>query len=373
MSKCITYVIKSPADFKSDLYHNRFMHLIFFLSFNSSVSLLSPQPEKDKRNALSHMQEQQQPSCLPPVRNPFKAPAVEDKDSAWKKMQGSGLMAKDGDPRPPAKESETYQKDNVDCAVALVEKERDQKSKLSDAYPGKDLPPGMRIKKKVSDEKSSPNGNGGGKVQDKARKDDYQKSGEAEKKISSSSAKALQAETGSRTTLLKHSDLKKPTDDKTCAELSNPTDDKTPDESPPSSFTQASKDSANSHRTSNKQSRSADSHRSSKSQDDDDDDDVVLVSVNAVAQKSPVTAVQTTLTTFPGFNPASKVKSQDDPRGLRGLLTAQLQQKKVSGKVEISCVLRSFHDSCSPCNGSHFCFSIFSFTFLLVLRPLCLW
>lgn len=310
----------------------------------------------------------QQPSCLPPVRNPFKAPANENKDSEWKKMQGGGLMAKDGDACPPAKESEIYQKENVDCAVALVEKDRDQKSKLSDTYQGKDLPPGMKLKKKVSDEKSSPKGYGRGKVQDKVRKDDYQMSGKAEKNISSFSAKAVLAGTEGRTTLLKHSDLKKPTDDKTCAELSNPTVGKTPDESSPSSFTQASKDSANSHRTSNKQSRSADSHRSSKCQDDDDDsdEDVVLVSVKPAAQKSPATAVQKTLTTFPGFHPASKVKSQDDPRGLRGLLTAQLQQKKVSGQVKISCVLGSFPDSFSPCNGSHL-------PFTLVFRPLCLW
>ncbi|XP_029699968.1 transcription termination factor 2 isoform X6 [Takifugu rubripes] len=267
-------------------------------------------PKKDKRNPLSHTQ--QLPSCLPSVRNPFKAPEKEDKDSEWRKMQGAGSVAKDGEACPPAEGSKARQKENFVSAVA--EEEDDLKSEISGTYRTKDLPPGMKLKKKVPDkEKNSPKVNGGGKLQEKVNYASEQVPGEAEKNLSPSLAKSVNMKKVSVTT--KDSDPKKPSTDKTCIESS------------PSSFTQASKDSITVHRTSDKPSQSTDSHLSSKGQDEDD---VVLVSVKPAAQKSPATAVQKVLTTYPGFQPASNIKSQDDPRGLRNLLTAQLQQKKAT-------------------------------------------
>lgn len=277
---------------------------LLYINFFNIYFLLSLQPEKDKRNPLSHAQ--QEPSCLPSVRNPFKAPG-KDKDSEWRKMQAGGLVKKlPGEACPPAEGSEACQKENV-SSVAVVEKEDVLKSKF---YQSKDLPPGMKLKKKVSDtEESIPKVNGVEKLQ--------------EKEVSAT-AKTLQ----------KDSDLKKSTDAKTSdltrdCELTDPTIDKALDKSSRSRFTQASKDSITSVHTSGKPSQSTDSHLPETCQDDDDDD-VVLVSVKTAAQKSPATAVQKTLTTYPGFQPSSKIKSQNDPRGLRGLLTAQLQQKKVS-------------------------------------------
>lgn len=213
-------------------------------------------------------------------------------------MQGAGSVAKDAEACPPAEE------------------EDDMKSNISGTYRSKDLPPGMKLKKKVPDkEKNSPKVNGGGKLQEKVNNASEQVLGEAEKNLSPSFAKSVHTEKVSVTT--RDSDPKKPSADKTCIESS------------PSSFMHASKDSITVHHTSDKPSQSTDSHLSNKGQDEDD---VVLVSVKPAAQKSPATAVQKILTTYPGFQPASNIKSQDDPRGLRSLLTAQLQQKKVGEK-----------------------------------------
>ncbi|TNN03595.1 hypothetical protein fugu_000624 [Takifugu bimaculatus] len=131
-------------------------------------------PKKDKRNPLSHTQ--QLPSCLPSVRNPFKAPE-KDKDSEWRKMQGAGSVAKDGEACPPAEGSKAHQKENFVSAVAVAEEEDDLKSEISGTYRSKDLPPGMKLKKKVPDkEKNSPKVNGGGKLQEKVN---YAKAGVA--------------------------------------------------------------------------------------------------------------------------------------------------------------------------------------------------
>lgn len=230
-------------------------------------------------------------------------------------MQGAGLLAKNGEACPPAEGSKACQKENFISVVAVAEEEGDLQSKISGTYQSKDLPLGMKLKKKVPDEeKNSPKVNGGGKLQEKVNYASEQVPGEAEN-LSPSIAKSVHTENVSVTT--KDSIRKKPSADKTCIESS------------PSSFTQASKDSITVHRTSDKPSQSTDSHQSNNSQDEAD---VVLVSVKPATQKSPATAVQKILTTYPGFQPASNIKSQDDPRGLRNLLTAQLQQKKVGVK-----------------------------------------
>lgn len=285
--------------------------------------LWSLQPEKSKKSPLSYTQ--QQPSYLPPIRNPFKAPEKKDKDADWRKMQSGGSATKNKEARLPAEGHETRQKENVD--VTIAENELEPKSNISVTFRGKHLPPGMKLKKKVSNEdKNSPKENGV-----RRSDDDHRGPEEAERSISTSLAEGVPAGKPRENTqnLQKDSALKKPTDDKTSIKLSKSTADKTLDESSPSSFTQASTDSSTSGRISDKPSQPTDSHPSNKGQDDDDD--VVLVSVKPAAQKS-ATAVQKALTTFPGFQPASKVKSEEDPRGLRGLFTTQLQQVQVRVK-----------------------------------------
>ncbi|KAK5890018.1 hypothetical protein CesoFtcFv8_013589 [Champsocephalus esox] len=58
-------------------------------------------PEKDKRNPLSYTQ--LQPSCLPPVLNPFKAGGKTDKDSEWRRMHRGGDERKERGERRQAK------------------------------------------------------------------------------------------------------------------------------------------------------------------------------------------------------------------------------------------------------------------------------
>lgn len=243
--------------------------------------LLLLQPEQDGKSPLS----QQQPAYRPPVRNPFKAPGKKDKDAE----------RRDEEARPPAEGHKPSQKENV----AIAEKELDPKSQLSVTFRGKHLPPGMKLKKKVSnEEKNSPKGKSVGNLE------------REERSISTDSSVSENTQD-----LQKDSDLKKPIDDKASIKPSDSTVVKTLEESS-SGCTQASTGSR--------------SHPSNQCQNDGDD--VVLVSVKPAAQTSPATAVQQPLTAFPGFQPASKVKSADDPRGLRGLFTAQLQQVKVSVK-----------------------------------------
>lgn len=290
------------------------------------------QPEKGKTNPLSDTQ--LQPSCLPPVRNPFKAPGKKDKDSEWRRMQSGADEEKrgegnDSESHLQAGERESCQKEAPEHVEAGEKKE--PKSNSTETYRGKQLPEGMKLKKRVSVEeqnipkvKSVENINKTTTQQDK-RKEAHTEPGEAEPKVFTCSTKAVHPEKTNQTVQDPHQDLnRRPTVDKTCLEQSDPTVSK----SSPRSGTKATKDSDNTRsRTSNKPTQATESRHQ-----DDDDDDVLLVSVKPAAQKSPpVSAVQKTLTAFPGFQPASKVKGpKEDPQGLRSLLTSQLQQKKVS-------------------------------------------
>uniref|UniRef100_H3DE11 Transcription termination factor 2 n=1 Tax=Tetraodon nigroviridis TaxID=99883 RepID=H3DE11_TETNG len=271
-------------------------------------------PEQDKKSPLSYTQ--QQPSHLPPIRNPFKASGKEDKDAEWRKTQSRGPAAKDEEGRPSAEGRKDCQKENVH--VANLGKELDLKSTFPVTFRGKHLPPGIKLKKKVvNEERNSPKTKSEGKLEDRLEHmgdDDHRVPEKAERSISTSSVGGVRADKLSTQDLQKKSDLKKPADDNTSTVVN--------------SLTQASK--ASGGHTPDPPAQSADSgpHPANRSQRDDDDEDVVLVSVKPAAQKSPATAVQQSLTAFPGFQPASRIKPADDPRGLRRLYTTQLQQVK---------------------------------------------
>ncbi|XP_044072783.1 transcription termination factor 2 [Siniperca chuatsi] len=297
-------------------------------------------PEKEKRTPL--FDTQLPPSCLPPVRNPFKASGKTDKDSEWRRMQcGRGeekrCEEKDSEARHKTERRGSYQKENVECIGARVEEEKEEKLNSSDTYQGKQLPQGMKLKKRVSDEeRNSPKANNVGKMTDKVQdktKENHTEQGEAEKTISTSSVKAVHPEKINQTSQQPHKDsLQQPTDGETC--LVEQTD-RAVSKSAPRCSTQASRDSDNTRKpTSNKPTQS-ESSQTKNYQDDDNDDDVVLVSAKPATQKTlPVSAVQKTLTTFPGFQSAYKVKGQqEDPKGLHNLLSAQLQQKKATLSV----------------------------------------
>lgn len=287
------------------------------------------QSEKEKRNPLSNTQ--LQPSCVPPERNPFKVPGPKDKDTEKKRVQTAEGDEKrkdqDTQPSPKADGGESYQKENVKQEAAGVAKERESKIMSSDTYRGKQLPEGMKVKKRLSDEES-PKGNNmekeTDKVKDKSRESDSGSGGPVRpEKINQDP----------------HKDEHKSQEDrKTHMEPTDPSIKKALAKSLPDSGTQAIKNSESTRKqTSESPTRPTESSHAKNHQegDDDDDDDVLLVSVKPATKKSPpASAVQKTLTAFPGFQPASKVKGQqDDPRGLRNMLTAQLQQKKVSVEI----------------------------------------
>lgn len=234
-----------------------------------------------------------------------------------KKCDGKEEKRKEGkEPSPKAEGTESYQKENEKHVVSEVGGKEEVKLNLSEMCQGKHLPQGMKLKKKVSSgEQNSPKVNDVEKIADtfKDRRVDDDTEPEEAEKISTTKVKTIHPEKANQTE-------------------QNPQKE-TVSKSSHSSRTQASIDSDNiSHHMSDRPPQSTESNQTGR-HPENDEEDVVLVSVKPAAQKTPpVSTVQKTLTAFPGFQPSSKIKSQDDPQGLRGLLTAQLQQKKVSLK-----------------------------------------
>ncbi|KAM7406898.1 hypothetical protein PAMA_002881 [Pampus argenteus] len=292
-------------------------------------------PEKEKRNPLSNTQAQ--PSCLPPVRNPFKAPSKTDKDSEWKRVhcgggEVKGRKEKESEASHKGEGRESIHKENVESTGAGAQVEEEERDlNASDTYRGKQLPPGMKVKKRVSDEernclKAKSGENVVDKMQDKT-KENHNEQREAEKTSPTSSVKAADSEKINQTSQDPHKDsAQQPTGSQPCQEeQTDPTVKESISKSAPRNSDNSRNPATSTKATQPEPCQTKDHH-------DDDDDDVVLVSVKPATQKTPpVSTVQKTLTTFPGFQPASKVKGQvEDPRGLHSLLTAQLQQKKVT-------------------------------------------
>lgn len=263
------------------------------------------QPKKENRNPLSNTQ--LQPSCVTPVRNPFKVVGQKEKDHERKNSQpAEGDMEREeqdseSDPQE-AGGRKSRQKENTRKEASEVETE--SSSMASDTYRGKQLPAGMKVKKRLSDEER-PKGNGArnGTEKVKAKSRESSSRTDEDKSIPASNIEPVRPE-------------------KTRPAVQDPPKDK----DHPIKDSKTTED-----QTSECQQQSTESSRA-KNRQEDDDDEVVLVSVKPAPVKSPpVSAVQKTLTAFPGFQPASSVKSQqEDPRGLHNLLSAQLKQKKVS-------------------------------------------
>lgn len=289
-------------------------------------------PEKEKTNPLSDTQ--LQPSCLPPVRNPFKAHGKTDKDSEWRRMQCGGgdekSKERDSEASHKAEGREGCQKENVESVGAGGE----EAGKLSsaDCHRGKQLPPGMKLKKRVSDEeRNAPKASGEEKMTDKVQdetKENHTEQGEAKE---TSSVTAVPTEKMNPASQDAHKDQRPTTGETRLVEQTAVKESLS--KSAPSRSSPASRHSDNTRNP--KPAQTEPSQTKIHHVDDDDDDDVVVVSVKPATQKAPpVSAVQKTLTTFAGFQPASKVKGhQGDPRGLHSLLTAQLQQKKATLSV----------------------------------------
>ncbi|KAM6978396.1 transcription termination factor 2 [Tautogolabrus adspersus] len=281
-------------------------------------------PEKENRNPRSdtHLQ----PSCLPPARNPFKAPERTDKDSERRRMLGGGSNEKrreekESESSHEAKGRDRYQKEKEErVSAGKKEEEEERKNNVPDTYRGVQLPAGMKLKKRVSDEeRHCADANSVEKMTDKMQNKDKEKSMEqADKSNPTSTVNGVHPETTNQTSQDPHKgSLQKPNDGEiSVVKQVNP----------------SVKDSKNTGNPTSDKPTQSESSQKQQENDEDDDDDVVLVSVKPAAQKTPpVSVVQKTLTAYPGFNPASVVKGQrEEPKGMRSLLTAQLQQKKAT-------------------------------------------
>uniref|UniRef100_A0A146V5V2 Transcription termination factor 2 n=1 Tax=Fundulus heteroclitus TaxID=8078 RepID=A0A146V5V2_FUNHE len=272
-------------------------------------------PEKAKRTPLTDSQ--LQPSCMSPVRNPFKAPDKTDKTSDWRKIQSGGGEEKEGEKKISkagyhAEGKQSSQKENDKALGAGAEEER--KVSASEMYRGKLLPPGMKLKTRISSEESSSSkadrdDKAAVRIQDKAEVE------EAEKTISAPDVAVgpnhLQG-VGQTCPDRQKSLPQDASDGQT-----GPTAEKST--SGRSSQSSRKEDGGVSARV---QSDGAATHS------DGEDKDVVFVSVKPATQKTPpASAVQKTITSFPGFQSAARV---GDQKGMHCLLSAQLQQKKAT-------------------------------------------
>ncbi|XP_075993974.1 transcription termination factor 2-like [Genypterus blacodes] len=291
-------------------------------------------PDKEKKKPLADRQ--LQPSCLPPVRNPFKAPSKTDQDSEWRKT-----LCDEGEERGrDQKAGEVKERDGEE----EEEEEEESKSAESEKYRGKQLPPGMKIKKRVSDEEQKAKG-----------QEEKCEGEEVKKKSSASSVKPADPHKEQQTPEPcagrgRGSEGKDSLHKSASREADNthspPSDPSDPSDLPHSTQPPDQQTSTN---PNTKPATAPDGSEASKVAtpfgDFSDDDDVQLVSVTPAAQKTPPTStaqktpptssVQKPITSFPGFQPASQqVKGQQgDPQGLHSLLSAQLKQKKATLSV----------------------------------------
>lgn len=293
------------------------------------------QVEKAKRSPLSDTQ--LQPPCFPPVKNPFKAPNKTTIDSEWRKMQSGGSEEKDvrkkiSEMTYSAGGRESCCKENVEAAGAGVgNKEEEGKVNTSDTYQGKLLPPGMKLKKRISSDDSSASQSDTGakitsKIQDKAREKSTEQEETPKNILTPSIDVAHMKKTTQTSPDLQQSVPHKPASGETCSVIqSKPKPQEASVRSAPCRDVNASTES---------DCVFLSEMKSKQIESDKEEDDVVLVSVKPATQKTPpVSAAQKTITSFPGFKSAAQV---GDPKGMQNLLSAQLKQKKVSQTISES-------------------------------------
>uniref|UniRef100_A0A3B4B203 Transcription termination factor 2 n=1 Tax=Periophthalmus magnuspinnatus TaxID=409849 RepID=A0A3B4B203_9GOBI len=249
---------------------------------------------------------QQQPSCVPPVRNPFKAPATTDCNSAWKKIQSSA--------------EGSHLKPNVQ-AVVLEAKEKEELGS-SNTSRQRVLPAGMKLKKCATKEESHTDQPQQTRAMPKEQMQDQ--TNIIPKKQTQDQPRATPNVQIPDHTRVK---LKGQTQDQTQQIRAAPTEqtlDGQGEPAPGSSHERPLADRGS--------DPSGSTGQAQQQQEEEQDDEVLLVHVQPPAPKAPAHShVQKPLTNFPGFQKASKLKPpQDDPHRLRNLLSFQLQQKKAT-------------------------------------------
>lgn len=307
-----------------------------------------------KKNVLS--ENKKQPSSLPPVRNPFKAPGKTDKSSEWKKIH-DGEANKGGEKAlEKSVESEHPKKSNRDdihkkkkekepdsqrnFSGANAEEGEEMSAVCSESWRDKKLPPGIKIKKRSSDEDKKLHSSGevtargaeatGGSCNKSKRESVNKQQTEKESKSESPRNRDIEQKEAPKQSSKQKTDGSNP-HLKTDAQPGNfsKNSPKTNSQLSPGSTLEgvsgSPKPAVNSAQKKIVKSPFGDWS--------DEDDDVQLVSVQPGPQRTssvPAAPLQKTLTTYPGFQLASKGKSQEeDPKAVHNHLTAQLKQKKV--------------------------------------------
>uniref|UniRef100_A0A6Q2YI39 Transcription termination factor 2 n=1 Tax=Esox lucius TaxID=8010 RepID=A0A6Q2YI39_ESOLU len=313
-------------------------------------------------------------SCLPPERNPFKASGKKDQTSEWRRLQDGERRVVEGEGRKEKGGNERCDKSGGKEGEhgRAVEEER-EKSSPSECWRDKPLPTGMKVKKRVSDEENEKSAESSPEEKVKTAKEMKDKTsskevhGQAERSRNSS-PKPQDAEDTHKASKSRHADFsqeppnnglrdsekhagKKTIPGKTSSlsdvigitsnDTQLPKSTKTTktlipqcDEPAMPVSTTSKHDKGTDKTSASSHPNQGESHRAKPSDDDDDDDDdVQFVSMlPGTKTTSPAMApVQKTLTSFPGFQTASRVKSQqEDPRARHNQLTAQLRQKKAT-------------------------------------------
>ncbi|RXN28101.1 transcription termination factor 2 isoform X1 [Labeo rohita] len=343
---------------------------------NKFLATILSHLQKDPENRTDLSDKDLQSSSLTPVRNPFKVKKKQDKSSEHKRdldaekdreVNGENKhvngkdhgSAKKKEERSKTTETEANNKNGSDGQSGLDREGKEPGG--SESWRNKKLPAGMKIKKRVSDDErprstsedgscpESPNSvNGsiqGPSESESSLKDQQEKkptktgsSAQSPSKSSSACDKKASAEIETkddRSNKQSTSNSKSVTDktqslqSKSSSSSSSTSQDVTVSEKPKA---------LNVQKTVPEQSQAKDQKGIARFGEwSDGEDDVQLVSVQPPTQQSaPTTAapVQKTLTSFPGFQPASKVQGQsEDPRALHSHLTAQLKQKKATLSV----------------------------------------
>lgn len=323
------------------------------------VSYLFGLQKGSKKNLVS--EDKKQPSSLPPVRNPFKAPGKADKSSEWKKIQEGETDKGEVKTLGKSVESESSKKSNSDeIRKKKSEKESDgqrnsnstntrEGEAMSCAHPeswrDKKLPPGMKIKKQSPDEdkklhsSSEVTAKGADDTEgsNSSRKCESVNEQQTEKETKSKNPKSHDKEERAAP----EQNPKQKTEGHSPYLISRKTSTSNTDSRPgniPKKDSRASPGSTlEGVAASLKPVINIAQKKTVKSpfgdwSGDDDDDDVQLVSVQPGSQQTSVPAapLQKTLTSYPGFQLMSKSRSQEeDSRALHNQLTAQLKQKKV--------------------------------------------
>ncbi len=264
------------------------------------------QKDPEKRTDLS--EKDLQSSSLTPVRNPFKVKTQQIKSSEREtdpdaekdrgEINGDNKRVNGKDHSSAKQKEERSKTTQIEGDGSDGQSGSDREGKESESWRKKKLPAGMKIKKRVSDD---------------------------ERSTTESPNSVNESETG-----LKHQqsssgcDENETKDDRsnkqsTAASKSAP--DKTQSSSSSCSTVSENPTALNVQKTVANQSQAT--RR-------DEEDDVQLLS-------TPAAPVQKTLTSYPGFQPASKAQ---DPGALHSHLTAQLKQKKVTHPLLFSCWLQ---------------------------------